>query len=402
MVSVGMNGRSWPALRESSSLAYGTIMSEDFRAVIEQGVAALGARDMPRAAALLREAATLAPAAAMSWLALANAELALQNNDAAEAALDQELVQRPREVGALLLKGWLREQAGDARAASTFYRAAINQAALSGAVPPPLAALHTHAGRFVADSSGDFAAHLLDSLGLDLSPAMAEAIDLLTGKRALYLQEPSVFYYPGLPQRRFYDPADFPWLEGMLALVPAMQDELAAVQDGGGAGFAPYVQRQANRPAPNNPLLDSPAWTAFHFWRNGAPVADSAVRCPATMAALDLAPLPQIPGRSPNAHWSRLLPGAHIAPHTGMLNTRLICHIPIRTAPDCWLRVGNETRGWVDGVPLVFDDSINHEAKNDGPQERVILLFEIWRPEIGSEDRAAISRIFQAIDAYGT
>ena len=118
------------------------------------------------------------------------------------------------------------------------------------------------------------------------------------------------------------------------------------------------------------------------------------------MAALGHAPLPVIPGRSPNAHWSRLLPGAHIAPHTGMLNTRLICHIPILTAPHCWFRVGNELRGWDEGVPFVFDDSINHEAKNDGDQERVILLFEIWRPEIDTADRKAIGRIFQAIGDY--
>ena len=85
-----------------------------------------------------------------------------------------------------------------------------------------------------------------------------------------------------------------------------------------------------------------------------------------------------------------------------MLNTRLICHIPILTAPDCTLRVGNETREWHDGVPLIFDDSIEHEARNAGPQQRVVLLFEVWRPELGADDRAAISRIFQAIGAYGT
>ena len=51
-------------------------------------------------------------------------------------------------------------------------------------------------------------------------------------------------------------------------------------------------------------------------------------------------------------------------------------------------------------MPLVFDDSINHEAKNDGPQERVVLLFEIWRPEIDVADREAIGRIFQAIGQY--
>lgn len=375
-------------------------MTSDYRSAIAQGLQALQGRDMTRAAALLRDAAGTAPAGELPWVALANAEMALGRNDAAEDALDRQLLIAPREVGALLLKAWLREQAGDARAASSFYRAAVNQAAVDGAVPPALSALHAHASRYLGDANLGFEAYLLDKLGTSLSPTMSEAVELLTGKRELYLQEPSVFYYPGLPQKRFYDPADFPWLADMLALVPQMQGELAEVLGQGAEGFSPYVHRKQHRPAPNSPLLDNEAWTAFHFWRDGVLDAGNAARCPATMQALGHAPMPEIPGRSPNAHWSRLLPGAHIAPHTGMLNTRLICHIPILIAPDCWFRVGSEVRGWVQGVPLVFDDSINHEAKNDGTRERVILLFEIWRPEIDAADREAIGRIFQAIGEY--
>ena len=377
-------------------------MSGALRETIDAGLAALAARDPARAAQLLREAAQATPSAEMPWIALANAEMGLGQNDAAEAALDQQLELTPREIGALLLKALLRERAGDPRAASSFYQTALNQAAVSGDVPPQLAALEAHARSFVGSANAEFEAHLRAQLGTDISPALAEALDLLTGKRQLYLQQPTVFYYPGLAQRRFYDPDDFPWLAPMLALLPQMQQELAAVLASETGGFTPYVERTQHRPAPNNPLLDSPAWGAFHFWRDGEQVAANAARCPATMAALAHAPLPEIPGRSPNAHWSRLLPGAQIAPHTGMLNTRLICHIPILTAPDCTLRVGNETREWHDGVPLIFDDSIEHEARNAGPQQRVVLLFEVWRPELGADDRAAISRIFQAIGAYGT
>jgi hypothetical protein len=327
--------------------------------------------------------------------------MALGYNDAAEAAIERQLELAPRDIGALLVKGLLRERSSDARAASSFYRTALNQAAVNGAVPPSLAALHAHAQAFLGSSSGAFEAHLLEALGGDLSPAMTEAVELLTGKREIDLQQPKVFYYPGLPQRRFFEVSEFPWFEAMLTLVPAMQDELAAVLGTGAEGFAPYVEREPNRPAPNNPLLGKQDWSALHFWRNGRIVEDNAARCTATMQALGAAPMPRIPGRSPNAHWSRLLPGAHIAPHFGMLNTRLICHIPILTAPDCSLRVGSETRGWLDGVPLIFDDSIEHEASNPSAQPRVILLFEIWRPEIPEHDRAAISRIFQAIGEYG-
>lgn len=364
------------------------------------GMAALAARDMAGAATLLRRAAAALPREAMNWVALAQAELALGNRGAAETALEVRLELATRDVGALLMRGLLREQAGDARAASSFYQTALNQAAADGVIPPPLAGLHQHAQDYLRQAEGGFEQYLLGAVGDDLSPTMSEAVELLLGKRELYFQQPSVFYYPGLPQKRFYDPAEFTWFEPMLALVPEMQRELAAVLENGADGFAPYVHANPNRPAPNNPLLDSQDWTAFHFWRDGAVVEANAARCPATMEALGHAPLVQTPGRAPNAHWSRLLPGAHITPHFGMLNTRLICHIPIMTAPQCWLRVGSERREWLDGVPLIFDDSIEHEARNDGPQQRVILLFEIWRPEIEVADRAAISRIFEAIGNY--
>lgn len=370
------------------------------RTIIAQGMQALAARHMARAADLLRQVANGSPPDDFPWLALANAELALGQSAAAEAAIDRQLARANRDVGALLLKGLLRERAADPRAATSFYRTAQAQMAFDGHVPPELAQLEAHARTFLARATDDFTGHLLAELGDNLTPTMREAVELLTGERQLYLQQPSVFYYPGLPQRRFYDPAEFPWLATMLDQVPAIQAELSAVIDAGDAGFDPYVRHDPNRPAPANHLLGKSDWSAFHFWRDGQVVAENAARCPATMAALEHAPMPRIPGRSPNAHWSSLLPGTHIKPHTGMLNTRLICHIPVLTAPKCWLRVGSETRGWEPGVPLVFDDSIEHEARNEGDQRRVVLLFEIWRPEVPEEDRATIARIFQAIGSY--
>lgn len=378
-------------------------MQNDPKQLVDRAMAALERGDPAAAAPLLREAAGALPAAEMPWLALANVELALGQIDAADAAISRQLELDIRDIGALFMRGLLNERRGDHRAATQCYQTLLNQAAAFGA-PAELAEPLAHARRYVAQAQSAYAEHLEASIGGKLSPLMRQAVDLLTGRTQLFLQQPSAFYFPGLPQRWFYEPAEFPWLSGMLDAVPAMQEELRAMvgEDGAGArGFAPYVETLPGRPSPNNPLRDDPAWGAAYFWRDGAPVAEMAAACPATMAALDLAPMPRIPGRAPTALWSRLLPGAHILPHHGLLNTRLICHIPIRTAPGCTLRVGGETRGWEPGVPLVFDDSIEHEARNQGPEARVVLLFEIWRPEIVEEDRQAICQLFQAIDAFG-
>jgi aspartyl/asparaginyl beta-hydroxylase (cupin superfamily) len=83
-----------------------------------------------------------------------------------------------------------------------------------------------------------------------------------------------------------------------------------------------------------------------------------------------------------------------------MLNSRLICHLPIIVPPGCWLRVGNETREWEEGKLLIFDDSMEHEAKNPTGELRVILLFEVWRPELTAAERKGISAIFDAIDSF--
>lgn len=319
-----------------------------------------------------------------------------------EAALQQQLEIDPRNLPALLLTGEMKARGGDDRAANAFFQAALNQAAAMSDVSTPLHAMLGRAQDFIAKTQQRFETHLLDHLGksgLASGGRVGAAIDMLLGKKQLYLQEPSSFYFPGLPQRQFYERDEFDWLGEVEAAVPAMREELLAVLADGN-DFAPYVEASAERPRAANPLINDPSWGAYYFWRNGEVVAENAARCPATMAALSLAPMPTIDKRSPIALWSLLKSGTHIQPHYGLLNTRLICHIPLIVPGDCALRVGNETREWREGEALIFDDSFEHEAWNHSKQTRVVLLFEIWRPEISVEEREALTAIFETINDY--
>ena len=132
---------------------------------------------------------------------------------------------------------------------------------------------------------------------------------------------------------------------------------------------------------------------------NGAPTP-AAERCPRTMAALESVPLCQVPGRSPQVMFSQLKAGAHIRPHTGAVNTRLICHLPLIVPPNCKFRVGNEVRTWEKGRAWVFDDTIEHEAINQSDRNRVVLIFDIWRPELTEEERGLVSTLLESLDAY--
>jgi aspartyl/asparaginyl beta-hydroxylase (cupin superfamily) len=136
------------------------------------------------------------------------------------------------------------------------------------------------------------------------------------------------------------------------------------------------------------------------MWKDGTIDLDNAARCPKTLSALAEAPQVWVRNRSPSVLFSLLRPGAHIPPHTGLTNTRLICHLPLIVPPECGFRVGNDTRTPIEGKAWVFDDTMQHEAWNRSDRARVILLFEIWRPELTEEERALVTAMFEAVDAY--
>jgi len=339
------------------------------------------------------------------WFLLAQACHQAGDEPGEEAALDQTLGGQPRNIGALIMKGDCRRRHGDMRAAVSFYQAALTAAAHVEQVPPMLAAELRRVEAISREARGDFEQYLgahLQAAGIGdaaRSRRFQAALEIMVGRSQIYLQQPNSFYFPTLPQIQFYEREDFPWLGDIEAAAPVIRAELEAVlaaED----GFRPYVEVNPDRPLPNNHLLGDPSWSAFYLWKSGEPAPGNAERCPRTMEALKKAPMPHIRGRSPMALFSLLRPGTHIKPHNGLLNTRLICHIPLIVPPGCRLRVGNEVREWEPDKALIFDDSIEHEAWNDGTETRVVLIFEIWRPEITPEERTALTAMFEAITDY--
>ena len=295
---------------------------------------------------------------------------------------------------------------GDIRAAVSFYQSALKGARDPQSADPALMPELRRAQAFIVDRASEFQKTLERAVN-EVSPADAPAatrlrhsLDMLKGERQVFQQQPAVFYYPYLAQRQFFEREEFDWVEQLEAETPAIRDELLALVSRG-ADFRPYVETDPDRPHRDfHGLNDNPDWTALYLWRDGRIVEENAKLCPRTMAALEKVPLSRIGARTPAVLFSRLEPGAHIPPHTGMLNCRLICHLPLIVPDGCWLRVGNETREWEEGKLLIFDDSFEHEAKNPTGELRIILLFDVWRPEIEEEERAGISAIFDAIDRF--
>ena len=378
----------------------------DVRALARSGVEALRRGDARSARESFERIVAAGQADLATCLGLAQACRSLNDGVAALAAVDKALALDPRNLRALIFKGDHLAEFGDARAASSFYQFALR-------VAPPLneltldlrdelaraqAMCDRYAGQFESFLQERLAGHGL--LAGRSSARFRHSLDLLLGKKKIYFQQPQSYFFPELPQIQFYDRDAFPWLDEVEAATPEIRAELREVLQAGPA-FQPYVQSDPNRPRrEQDGMTDNPAWGAFYIWKDGEFLAANAARCPRTQTVMDSVPLCRMKNRSPSVLFSLLRPGARIPPHSGRINTRLICHLPLIVPRDCGFRVGNDVRQPVEGKAWLFDDTIEHEAWNGSGEVRVILIFEVWRPELSEEERAMVSAMFDAIDEY--
>lgn len=364
---------------------------------------AVARRDFAAAQALLEHVVGNEPQRIDTWLKLAATRRAAGNLNGALAAIAGALRADPLHFMALLSRARLLEGAGDHHEAGRAYARALAQIPDAAAIPPGLAAAIDHA-RVVSDAYQDSVAKTWSrAAGEDngLSAWERASVDRFTSnavrRTKVFHAEPTHYHYPGLQEREFHDRALFPWLAGLEAASDAIRAEYLGLTSGASARAEPYIQYAPGTPvrqwAPLNNSLD---WTAFHLLKGGQAVTENADRCPATMAALPPVGQPRIHGRSPNAMFSLLRPRTRIPPHTGIANTRLVCHLPLIVPPGCWFRVGAERREWRIGEAFVFDDTIEHEAANDSDEPRIVLIFDLWHPGLSAAERAAVTRVMEA------
>ena len=90
--------------------------------------------------------------------------------------------------------------------------------------------------------------------------------------------------------------------------------------------------------------------------------------------------------------FSRLAPQTKIGAHCGPTNLRLTAHLGLvvpTTTSNCKIRVGLNWNSWESGKFLLFDDSFEHEVRNETNEERVVLLIRTWHPAVSTQtDRA--------------
>ena len=341
------------------------------------------------------------------WLQVAVGCRARHDAKGEEEAITQALSLDPMDLVALILRGNLLERLGREHEAARAYGAATTVAPAPERLHPDLRPAVAHAARFRDRYGARLASFLDQHLAAELEAndgvgveRFRDALDIFVGRKRRYDAMPAIFNYPHLPAIEFFERGEFPWLDAIEAATDAIRDEFIEVLKSE-EGFAPYITYPDD--VPHNQwaeLNNSPRWSAFHLYKMGARVKANASRCPRTVSALESAPLPDQPGRTPSAMFSLLKPGTRIPPHNGVTNTRLVVHLPLIVPERCGFRVGNRTREWVPGKAWVFDDTIEHEAWNDSEKLRVVLIFDVWNPFLTPVERELVTRMTSALNEF--
>jgi len=213
------------------------------------------------------------------------------------------------------------------------------------------------------------------------------------------LQKPESIFFPQLTSQAWFEREQFSWMSKLEDQWQLVKDEFLALADKQ-AEFTPYVGAGPGVPESMQNLAGSHDWDSFHLYVGGKVQTANAASCPVTSKLLATVPMARLAGVAPEAFFSVLRPGAHIKPHHGISNVKVAVHLPLLVNEQCALRVGDEWRSWQAGQCLIFDDSFEHEAYNRGAQVRVVLIFEIWHPDITEAEAHSMTALSASIDTW--
>ena len=197
---------------------------------------------------------------------------------------------------------------------------------------------------------------------------------------------------PGLRASQFWDPNQFEWIEDLRRTFPKIREEVLSLRSSKKqkeSGFQPYRAPSSSKQEGSNSACgtaahDSGEWNIYYLYLHNIDFSANRDRVPETVKLLK-----SIPRFYDHAMFSNLASETHVTKHHGPTNKKLRIHLPLYVPQEknsCKLRVGNETRITEEGIVVVFDDSFEHEAWNDSKKSRVVLIFDIWHPDLSDQE----------------
>lgn len=192
------------------------------------------------------------------------------------------------------------------------------------------------------------------------------------GHKALHALDVGFGQFSKVGDKPVHDPSNFEWtrlLEDNWTDIRDEVDEILRYRD-----VLPNFQDITEDAST---ISQDDDWKTFFLYGYGVKAEENCARCPRTTELIE-----QVPGMT-TAFFSILSPGKHIpshrGPYKGVLRYHLGLKVPDR-AERCRIRVDDQTLHWKEGESMMFDDTYNHEVRNETDQERAILFLDVKRP----------------------
>lgn len=183
-------------------------------------------------------------------------------------------------------------------------------------------------------------------------------------------------FYPGLRERPWWETESFPLVKALEASAKEIAAEFSALDPTSFHAESERIQRGGN-------------WDVSILYERGKKRIERCEAVPITTRIVE--EHSTLRTHAGLVYFSRLAPGTIVAPHRGPTNIRLRCHLGIKIPDGCGISVDNVTRTWQQGKCLVFDDSFTHAAWNSSNEERVVLIVDIWHPDLDPEEVELLS-----------
>ncbi len=184
-------------------------------------------------------------------------------------------------------------------------------------------------------------------------------------------------FYSTIPDQPVYNPSILPWVSMIEANAEIIRKEWEQLVD-------KYHSESVNAPSLKDISPDhvriaaDKRWKSFFLQGYGLRIMENCKLMPKTSALID-----KIPNLN-SVFFSILEPGAIIPSHYGVTKGLLTCHLGIsvpKEQENCWIDVDTQRLYWTQGKCILFDDTYKHSVANDTNETRVVLLFQILRPE---------------------
>jgi aspartyl/asparaginyl beta-hydroxylase (cupin superfamily) len=188
-------------------------------------------------------------------------------------------------------------------------------------------------------------------------------------------------YIDGLTAREFWDPTEYAWCQELKSKYQAIRDEFFSV-----VGSKAYEDEFEAIDGDTYNIQECTHWTRIDLMEDGNwlhmvfPVTAQAVhdaKVPAMRVRFAILP--------PNDSTSR-----HTDLNNFVLTSQLAIDIPYSGENKCRLEVGDSEKQLLNGEMLLFDSTIYHKAVNDADKLRVVLLIDVWHPELSEVERQAL------------